>query len=230
VRARARLTVSAVIANARGELVCRTRDVSDTGLFLETPVVLEPQTLLSLSLLDQERGEALELEGEVARVVPAEQAGGAGGLGVRLRTPPDAWRALVQRFVQNPRVSGMHRTARRLRVLVVGDEQRRRGALALYVTSGWDVRFASDEGSTKEALSGFGIDVVIAEHDLDDDRWPTILGAARAAQPSAKRIIRAHLPPGTPPPAPGQAADLVHRVVDVHAGLEAVLEAVAEEG
>lgn len=230
VRARARLTVTAVMAQERGALVCRTRDVSDSGLFLETPVVLEPRTRLYLSLLDEERGEALELEGEVARVIPAGHAGSAGGLGIRLVTPPDAWRALVQRFAQNPRVSGIHRTARRLRVLVVGDEQRRRGALALYVTSGWDVRFASDVDSTQEALSGFRIDAVIAEHDLDDHRWPKILDAAREAQPGARRIIRAAMPPGTPPPPPGQPTDLVHRVVDLEAGLEAVLEAVSEEG
>lgn len=215
-----------------GSLACRTRDVSTTGAFLETPVLIAEGTPVALSLLDEDLGEAIAVEGVVARQVEAQGTTPA-GLGIRLTEAPDAWVALIERAMSKQRdrdaTIQLNRPARRLRILVVGDEVRRRGALALYVKSGWDVRFASDLDGATEALRGFKIDAVIAEHELDDGRWPQLLAAVRDAQPGALRIVRATLG-GQPTPPPGGPNDLVHRVVDLDAGLDAVLEAlVAEE-
>ena len=109
------------------------------------------------------------------------------------------------------------------RILVVGDERRQRGALALYVTSGWDVQFATDLDGTVEALRGLTLDAVIAEHDAADDRWPPVLSEARRMQPSARRIVRGSKN-GPVPEAP-----LVHRFVDRDAGIDALLDALTAD-
>jgi PilZ domain-containing protein len=228
-RTRARLVVTARFAADAAARACRTRDVSETGLLLESPHLATPGTEVHLSLLDEEHGDVIELDGVITRAIPQSQTL-AGAVGIRLRTPPPAWKVLVSRIGVKAREltpTGQTRL-RRLRVLVVADEANRRGALALYVQSGWDVRFASDLEGTEEALRGFHIDAVIAEHDLDDHRWPEVLEAARRAQPDARRIIRASLGSRRTPPA-GKREDLVHRVVDLHAGLEAVLDALTAE-
>lgn len=208
--------------------VCRTRDISDHGVLLETPEPLEPGAHVAVSLLDEQTGMAVEVTGIVARVVP-----GLGptpsAIGIKLTTVTPGWTALVQRAHSDRQGRPtLERPARRLRVLVVADEVARRGAVALYVTSGWDVRFASDLASTEEALKGISIDAVIAEHDLGDQRWPKVMEAARRTQPHARRIVRAALNGALPPP-PGKPDDLVHRVVDLQAGLEAVLDALAAD-
>jgi hypothetical protein len=107
------------------------------------------------------------------------------------------------------------------------DDARRRGAMALYVTSGWDVRFASDLATTREALAGFRVDAIVAEHDLDDPRWPKLLEEVRRQQPMARRVVRAALQGKSPPPT-GQAEDLVHCIVDVEAGLDAFVAAITD--
>jgi hypothetical protein len=216
-------------ADASAGFVCRTRDVSEHGVLLETPELVPAGIVLHLSLFDDTAGEAIELEGLVARAVPADGTTPA-ALGVRLLRGSPAWSALVARahaVQRQGRPTGEH-PVKRLRVLVVADELARRGAVALYVTSGWDVRFGCDLASAEEALRGHGLDAVIVEHDLGDERWPLILEAARRAQPHARRIVRAALH-GALPPAPGKAEDLVHRVVDLGAGLEAVLDALAAD-
>ena len=228
-RSRARLPVTAhLVADGEKSFICRTRDISDHGLLLETPEVLPQGTELSLSLLDQETGQALELDAVVARTVPGSGMVPA-TVGVHLHHAPPAWTALVHRVQrrQEGHITA-ERPAKRLRVLVVADDIARRGAVALYVTSGWDVRFASDLRSTEEALAGVRIDAVIAEHDLEDGRWCDVLEAAQRTQPHAKRIIRSSLH-GKLPPSPGKPGDLVHRVVDLNAGLEAVLDALAAD-
>ena len=195
--------------------VCRTRDVSEQGVLLETPEVLAP-------------GNAIELGGVIARAVPAASPAPA-AIGVKLTTTAPEWSALVARAqADREGRSTAERPARRLRVLVVADEVARRGAVALYVTSGWDVRFASDLASTEEALRGLRIDAVIAEHDLGDQRLPKVLEAARSVQPHARRIVRAALNGALPPP-PGKPDDLVHRVVDLQAGIEAMLDALVAD-
>lgn len=223
------MTVTAEFGGGGGELVCRTRDISLTGVFLETPVIVDLGTQVALSLLDEERGEAIQLVGVVARLVAAAPGAGVAGMGVRLTEAPTDWEVLVDRYNARARAvtqTGELRTVRRLRILVAGDDVRRRGALALYVTSGWDVRFASDEGGAAEALRGFPIDAVIAEHDLHDPRWRAVLETARRFQPHARRIVRASLGGKSAPPLDRE--DLVDRVVDQDAGMDALLAALTE--
>jgi CheY-like chemotaxis protein len=223
------MTVTAEFGGGAGELVCRTRDVSRTGLFLETPVTVDVGTEVRLSLLDEERGIALRVDGVVARLVDANPAAGGPGMGIRLAEASEQWNELVDRANARQRASTLTqeiRVVRRLRILVVGDEARRRGALALYVTSGWDVRFASDGPTAEEALQGFRIDAVIAEHDLGDVRWREVLETARRVQPQAKRLVRAPLTAAAA--APLESEDLVDRVVDLDAGMDALLAALTE--
>ena len=214
-RFRAQLTVTVTPMIAGGELaVCQTRDVSDVGMWLETATPFELGTRLHLQLLDGARGAVVELIGEVTRQTQ-------GGLGIRVIEPPPEWKALVATAAR--RAGGVtEKPVKRLRVLVVGDDQRQRGALALYVTSGWDVRFANDLDTTTEALRGVKLDAVIAEHDADDGRWQPILAAARASQPAARRIVRG-LVHGT------DVHPDVHRFVDRDAGLDALLDALTAE-
>ncbi len=228
-RARLRLPVTARVAvSGSGGFVCRTRDVSEQGVLLETPELVPTGTPLYLSLYDPQTGDTIELEGLVARGVPSDGATPA-ALGVKLTSGSPAWSSLVARaHADRQGRATSERPVRRLRVLVVADEVARRGAVALYVTSGWDVRFACDLASTEEALRGLQIDAVIAEHDLGDERWARVLEAAQRAQPHARRIVRAALHGSLPPP-PGRPEDLVHRVVDLQAGLEAVLDALAAD-
>src|SRR5262252_1395683 len=94
-RARVRLPVTARIgADGASAFICRTRDISELGLLLETPELVPPGTEIFLTLLDDQTGEAIELEGEVARSVPAEGATPA-ALGVSLTRGAPAWSALV---------------------------------------------------------------------------------------------------------------------------------------
>ncbi len=177
--------------------------------------------------MDMDTGSAIELNGAVMRATNTGAGASAGGLGVQLFDPPDSWVSLVSRQRTTsptaPAVGSM-----RLRIVVAGDEARRRGALALYVTSGWDVRFAADQATVTEALRAGAVDAVIAEHDLGDDRWRHVLLAARDIQPHARRIIRSPLY-GSQAPSSARADDLVHRVVDADAGLAALLDALTAD-
>jgi len=214
-RTRIAVTITPVIGG--GELaVCHTRDVSEVGMSLETAHMFGLGTRLVLSLLDDARGAVVEVIGEVSRHTQ-------GGFGVRLIEPSVDWRALVAAAARRGGPQP-EKPARRMRVLVVGDDQRQRGALALYVTSGWDVRFANDLDTTSEALRGVKLDAVIAEHDADDPRWQPILAAAQKAQPAARRIVR-----GVVRNIPDVEASLVHRFVDRDAGLDALLDALTAD-
>jgi hypothetical protein len=226
-RTRVALKVTALVEGEPRPLLVATRDISATGLFVETPAPLPRGTRVTLSLLDELSGEALSLEGEVQRVVP----GGAdtlGGVGIRILEPPDPWLALVARSQEQELHARQRRPPRRLRVLVVGDEKRRRGALALYVTSGWDVRFASDPNAGLEAIRHLRLDAVVAEQDLGDDRWLPVLELALEVQPRARRVVRASLY-GNPLPSSSLLTGLVDRIVDQAAGLDAVVEALTGE-
>lgn len=210
------MTVTPVIGG--GELaVCHTRDISDVGMSLETTMTFLLGTRLVITCMDEARGAIVEVVGEVVRQT-------AGGLGIRVIEPPLEWKALV---ASTSRRAGTDpgKPSRRLRVLVVGDDQRQRGALALYVTSGWDVRFANDLDTTTEALRGVRLDAVIAEHDADDGRWQPILAEALRAQPHARRIVRGRVErvPEVEDP------QLVHRFVDRNAGLDALLDALTAD-
>ncbi len=194
--------------------VCHTRDVSDVGICLDTSEVSEwipVGTRVSLALTDPRSGTAMEVIGDVVR----EVAGSAPALGVLLIEPPPEWRALVANAA---RQSGtIDKPGRRMRVLVVGDDHRQRGAMALYVSSGWDVLFASDDYAVHEALEHIRLDAVLAELVAADPRVEPIMDAVRKAQPSARRIVRG---------SGRNQSDLVHRYVDRDSGLEALLDAV----
>lgn len=197
--------------------MCQTRDVSQVGCFLDTATPLDPGTRVLIAIFDRTRGTPIEVVGEVSRCI----LGPSPGLGVRLLDPPDDWKVLIAVLAREAGPSG--KPARRLRVLVVGDERRQRGALALYVTSGWDVRFATDLDGTVEALRGVSLDAVIAEHDASDQRWRNILGEARRVQPNARRIVRGSNDAQPPEP------PLAHRFVERDAGLDALLDALTAD-
>jgi hypothetical protein len=195
--------------------VCRTRDVSDGGCCLDTAAWFPLGTRLSLGLVDPSSGHAIEVIGDVVREATAP----SWVLGILLIQPPFEWRALVATAARRTQQS-TDKLGKRRRVLVVGDDHRQRGAMALYVTSGWDVLFASDIDSISDAVDGIALDAVVAELDAADPRLPPILKAARAAQPSARRIVRG---------AGRIGSELVHRFVDRDAGLEALLDAVTAD-
>ena len=172
-------------------------------------------TRMSLQLFDPWNGTAIEVIGDVVR----EAVAPAWILGVLLIEPPAEWRVLVASAGRNV-PPGSEKAAKRLRVLVVGDDHRQRGALALYVTSGWDVLFASDEDAIAEAVETLKLDAIVAELDDGDARLSPIMQGVRRVQPSARRIVRG---------AGRGSSDLVHRFVPRDAGLEALLDAMTAD-
>jgi hypothetical protein len=195
--------------------VCRTRDVSEVGVCLDTAAWFPLGTRLSVSLVDPGSGNALEVIGDVVREAMAP----SWVLGILLIEPPVEWAGVVATAARS---SGtIEKPGKRQRVLVVGDDHRQRGAMALYVTSGWDVLFASDEDSIAEAVENIELDAVVAELDAEDPRVSEIMAGVRRVQPSARRIVRSAAAKGSD--------DLVHRYVDRDAGLEALLDAVAAD-
>ena len=192
-------------------VVCHTRDVSDVGLCLDTAEWLPVGTRVSLALTDPRGGTALEVIGDVVREVNGTNP----ALGVLLVEPPGEWKALVANAARSSGV--VERPGRRMRVLVVGDDHRQRGAMALYVSSGWDILFASDDFAVHEALENIKLDAVIAELDASDPRIEPIMDDVRRAQPEARRIVRGVGRGG---------GDLVHRFVDRDSGLDALVDAV----
>lgn len=228
-RVRVRMTATVVVVDAEKAVACPTRNLSEQGCFLDTSEPLRVGAQLRIAVMDNLRGEVVEVEGSVARCVEPGTDGLGGGVGVLIPEPSDEWITLVERLRTESGPVGTDSRAVRLRVLVVGDANRRRSALALYVTSGWDVRFASDEAGAVEALQqGIRLDAVIAELELEDARWPAILNAARDFQPQARRIVRCALR-GKPTPQTDPRADLVHRVVDLDAGLDALFDSLTAE-
>jgi PilZ domain len=199
-------------------VVCRTRDVSDVGACLDTVAMIPPGTRVSVALVDPSFGTAVEL---VAEVVRESTNHAVPSLGLRFLEPGAEWRTLVANVARQagPVQDKPHR---RLRILVVGDDQRQRGAMALYVTSGWDVLFANDSDSVAEALGNVTLDAVIAETDPKDTSWRPLMEAARRAQPAARRIVRAAV-------AGSMIDPLVHRFVDRNAGLDALVDALTAD-
>jgi len=195
--------------------VCRTLDVSEVGVSLDTAAWFPLGTRLSLSLIDPATGTALEVIGDVVR----EAVAPSWTLGILLIEPPAEWQTVVQ-SAQRKSGPAPARSPKRLRVLVFGDEHRQRGAMALYVTSGWDVLFATEEDSIAEALAHIELDAVVAELDVADPRLQPIMHSVRKAQPGARRIVRGG---GT------GSSELVHRFVDRDAGLDALLDAVTAD-
>ena len=211
---RYRLGVSATLTPllGGGMVVSKTKDVSADGLCLDTASWFPIGTRLSIALIDPWSGNAIEVIGDVVR----EATKKTWLLGISVIEPPAEWDALVAAAQQA--AAPFEKPGKRLRVLVIGDEHRQRGAMALYVTSGWDVMFASDESSVIEALSDIPLDAVIADLDSNDPRIVEVMRAAKRIQPGARRIVRG---PGI------SEDDLVHRFVDRDAGLAPLLDAVS---
>jgi hypothetical protein len=210
---RYRVSLAATVSPLLGGevVVCHTRDISDVGVCLDTAAWLPIGTRVSLALTDPRAGTAIEVVGDVVR----EMNGTQPALGVLLIEPGAEWRLLVAGAA---RATGpVEKPGRRMRVLVVGDDHRQRGAMALYVSSGWDILFASDDFAVHEALENIALDAVIAELDAGDPRIAPIMDDVRKVQPSARRIVRGA----------GRAdGELVHRYVDRDAGLDALLDAI----
>jgi hypothetical protein len=194
--------------------VCRTIDVSSAGVSLDTAAWFPLGTRLSLALVDPATGNAVEVIGDVVR----EATSPSWTLGILLIEPPLEWEALVASAAR--RTTVLPKPTKRLRVLVFGDDHRQRGAMALYVTSGWDVLFATDEDSIAEALAHIELDAVVAELDVTDPRLPPIMHSVLKSQPDARRIVRG---------GGSGTSDLVHRFVDRDAGLDALLDAVTAD-
>jgi hypothetical protein len=194
--------------------VCRTLDVSEVGMCLDTAAWFPLGTRLSVALVDPGSGTAIEVIGDVVREAQSPDW----TLGILVIEPPVEWLAMVGSAARS---SGqIDKPGRRRRVLVVGDDQRQRGAMALYVTSGWDVLFASDDDSLHDAIDHIELDAVIAELDANDPRISPIMTDVKRAQPGARRIVRGGGSGG---------GDLVHRYVARDAGLDALLDAVTAE-
>ena len=108
-------------------MVCRTRDVSDVGVCLDTAAWLPIGTCVSLALTDPRAGMVIEVIGDVVR----EDNGKDPALGLLLIEPPADWRALV---LSAARQSGTaDKPGRRMRVLVIGDPHRQRGAAVSWI-------------------------------------------------------------------------------------------------
>jgi hypothetical protein len=195
--------------------VCRTRDVSEVGLCLDTAAWFPLGTRISVSVFDPASGTALEVIGDVVREAMAP----SWTLGILLIEPPLEWRSLVASAARQSLPS--EKPGKRFRVLVVGDDHRQRGAMALYVTSGWDVLFATDNDSVQEVIGHkIELDAVIAELDAADPRVTSIMEGIRKAQPLARRIVRG-IGKGPNP--------LVHRFVERDDGLAALLDAITAD-
>lgn len=195
--------------------MCRTRDVSEVGLSLDTAAWFPLGTRLAVSLVDPASGGALEVIGDVVR----EAVSPTWSLGILVIEPPVEWSALVASAARRSS-NVMEKSTKRFRVLVVGDDHRQRGAMALYVTSGWDVLFATDGESVSEAIENVDLDAVIAELDGEDPRVTPIMEGIRKLQPRARRIVRGN----------GKgSSDLVHRFVERDTGLEALLDAITAD-
>ncbi len=195
--------------------MCRTRDVSELGLSLDTAAWFPLGTRLAVSLVDPASGGALEVVGDVVR----EAVSPSWSLGILVIEPPPEWGALVGSAARRSSNS-LEKSTKRFRVLVVGDDHRQRGAMALYVTSGWDVLFATDGESVAEAIENVDLDAVIAELDGEDPRVTPIMEGIRKLQPKARRIVRGN----------GKgSSELVHRFVERDTGLEALLDAITAD-
>jgi hypothetical protein len=207
--------------------VCHTRDISERGCFLDTGRVVPPGSRVLIALLDENRGVAMEIEGEVARCLTPGPDGKGRGLGVRFEAPPVEWNHMVVTFHAEQEQERRTRKLRRarLRILVVGDPTRQRGAMALYVTSGWDVRFAADLDSAEDALAGVKLDAIIAENDVPKAPWDEVLSAAQRLQPDARRIVLRTGAMG----APASLPSLFHQIVDREAGIDELLEALTPD-
>ncbi len=220
-RVRVRFAATVQIGGVDHTLICHTRDISQEGCFLETSEMMAPGADVSLAVMDNERGEVVRVSGRVTRMLD----GTGRGVGVRLTDPSDEWLVMVERF-QEAGEGGRHRNLH-LAVLVVSSEENRRSALALYVTSGWDIRFACDVAAASEAMATDHLDAVICEFASDDPRWKPIMDEAQSRHSTAKRLVRCQTKDVSLPTS--GADQLVHRFVETEGGMDALVDALTAE-
>jgi len=220
-RIRARFAATVEVSGTDQTLVCRTRDVSADGCFLDSQAELAPGAAVSLAVMDSVRGEVVQVDGVVARSRPA--ADGGAGFGVRLARATPEWRILLQCHEHALGTGSASVATGHLAVLLVGDEGSRRGAAALYVTSGWDVRFATDAAMVALALDEATFDAVVVDYEPDDPRTVEVLRTVRQRRPRALRIICSDAPAVT------GAGLLVQRWVNRDAGVDGLIATLAAE-
>ncbi len=221
-RVRARFAATVQIGGVDHTLICHTRDISVDGCFLETSELMAPGAVVSLAVMDNQRGEVVSVTGHVIRMLDGDDR----GVGVRLEDPSDDWLLLVERF-QDSGVLDRERPNLRLSILVVSSEENRRVALALYVTSGWDIRFAGDAAAASEAMGADHLDAVICEFEADDSTWVGIMEDAQKLHPTAKRLVRCRTKDINLPASGADAP--VHRFVETEYGMDALLDALTAE-
>lgn len=223
-RVKARFAATVQIGGVDHTLICHTRDISEDGCFLETSENIAAGVAVTLSVMDNERGEVVCVSGHTTRVIASDDKGV--GVGVKLDDPPEDWGHLVDGFL-HARTQDLDRPNIRLKIVVVSNQENRRGALALYVTSGWDIRFAVDAATATEAFDGIELDAVICELDSSDKTWMDILSVAKKKQPQARRLVRCETQ-GKTLPVSGKT-HLVHRFVEIDNGMDALLDALTAE-
>ncbi len=196
--------------------MCHTRNISVDGCFLDTRAVFEPGASIQFTVLDNRIDEQVPLQGVVIR---ASQSEGV-GVGVRLKKPPPEWLRMVEQYRKRSDTDLALEGNIRLMVLVAGTEDHRRAALALYVKTGWDVRFAADVKSAIEALKEDAFDAIVVEYHVLTHRTE-LLEAAKALRPTTLRIVRidSHK---EKKPATGQHS-LVQKVVELDEGLDGLV-------
>lgn len=202
-------------------LAATTTNISSAGCLVRLNRELPIGRIIHVALLDDETGNLIDMDGVIARQEVVVE--GQWATGIHFPDPGLTWAELCRRKGAITK-TGLVQVARRYRILVVGDEARIRGALALYVTSGFDVRFAGGVDNAREALASVHLDAVIAERELSDPEWVGILEAALEKQPAARRLVRSSRE--VQPFDEKEVARLVHRVVDIEGGVEALIDAI----
>lgn len=213
---RAPVALTVTLRNQTGGtmVTCRTIDISHDGMNLDTVVAFAEGQRVAVVVMT-EQGPAFDMAGVVVRALRGRNP----SLGIRLQAPPVAWRHFVEAKSGNAKPS---KKPSRRHVLVVGNERRQRGAMAIYLASGCDVVFvpSRDLDDVRGALVESRYDAVITEIDPGDAAWGAVLALTKQIQPDAHRIVRTlgALPAGVP-------RGLVHRTVDRDSGVGALLDA-----
>lgn len=215
------LTVTLTVDGDPESYPAVTQNISSAGCLLRLSRELPIGRIVHVALLDDEIGNLIDMDGVVARQLHIAE--GIWATGVHFPDPGLTWADLCRRKGAITK-TGLMQVARRYRILVVGDEARIRGALALYVTSGFDVRFAGGVEHAREALASVHLDAVIAERELSDPAWVEILEASLERQPAARRLVRSSR--GAVAWSQQAVERLVHRVVEIEDGVEALIDAI----
>lgn len=163
-RARRRLTCELEIGRERFTAI--VRDLSPRGLFVQTRARPAEDSVLFVVFPAEDGREEIRVEAGVARqrmIPPRLQASVAGGLGLELLDPPDAYQALIaaaaEQLAECQAVSpGAAAEDRRVRTFRVRLKQRDRPNARILT-----VRCESSAGARARALAQAGRDWTIAD-------------------------------------------------------------------